>query len=61
MDMLEKLYAELGKLMVQAEILGTLMIPSNGKIGDVKARIAQELAKLQEPHQEPKKEKEDGK
>lgn len=58
--MLEKLYAELGKLMVQAEILGTLMIPTNGKIGDVKARIAQELTKLQEP-QEPKKEKEDGK
>lgn len=58
--MLEKLYAELGKLMVQAEILGTIMIPSNGKIGDVKARIAQELAKMQEP-QEPKKDKEDGK
>lgn len=58
--MLEKLYTELGKLMVQAEILGTLIIPSNGKIGDVKARIAQELSKLQEP-QEPKKDKEDGK
>ena len=58
--MLEKLYAELGSLMVQAEILGTLMIPTNGKIGDVKARIAQELAKAQTP-QEPKKEKEDGK
>ena len=47
--MLEKLYGELGALMVQAEILGTLIIPSNGKIGDVKARIAQELAKSQEP------------
>ena len=58
--MLEKLYGELGSLMVQAEILGTLIIPSNGKIGDVKARIAQELAKSQEP-QAPKKEKEDGK
>lgn len=58
--MLEKLYAELGKLMVQAEILGTLIIPSNGKIGEIKARIAQELTKMQEP-QEPKKENEDAK
>ncbi len=54
--MLEKLYAELGSLMVQAEILGTLIIPSNGKIGDVKARIAQELTKSQEPKTDKKDE-----
>ena len=57
--MLEKLYAELGALMVQAEILGTLIIPSNGKIGDVKARIAQELAKPQAPQPDKPKDKKD--
>ena len=41
--MLEKLYAELGKLMVQAEILGTLVIPTQGRIGGIKGRIAKEL------------------
>ena len=55
--MLEKLYGELGALMVQAEILGTLIIPSNGKIGDVKARIAQELARQQMPQESPDKPK----
>ncbi|MDP2942946.1 MAG: hypothetical protein Q8O36_05555 [Candidatus Omnitrophota bacterium] len=57
--MLEKLYAELGHLMVQAEILGTLVIPNNGKIGEVKAKIAQELSKTQEPIDKPKKDSKD--
>ena len=57
--MLEKLYAELGNLMVQAEILGTLIIPSNGKIGEVKARIAQELSKPQESQDKPKDKKDE--
>ena len=57
--MLEKLYAELGSLMVQAEILGTLIIPSNGKIGEVKARIAQELSKPQESPEKPKDKKDE--
>ena len=40
---MDKLFAELGRLMVQAEILGVLAIPSQGQIGSVKARIAKAL------------------
>lgn len=40
--MVEKLYEEYGKLMIQAEIV-------QAKINDVKARIAQELNKAETP------------
>lgn len=40
--MIEKLYEEYGKLMIQAEIV-------QAKISDVKSRIAQELNKAQAP------------
>ena len=41
---LAPLYAQLGMLLVQAEILGTLTIPNKGQIGAVKAQIAKILS-----------------
>ena len=50
---MEKLYAELGMLLVQAEILGTFIIPSQGRIGDVKRQIAEAMNKSREVKVEP--------
>jgi len=42
---MEKLYAQLGRYMVQGEILGLIVIPNQGKIGEVKKAIAEALNK----------------
>ena len=40
---LRNLYTELGRLLVQAEILGTVTIPNQGQIGIVKKQISEQL------------------
>ena len=41
--MLKDLYAELGRLLVQAEILGTVTIPNQGQLGAIKKQISEQL------------------
>jgi len=42
---LEKLHSELGKAIIQAAILGTIQLPTGGRIGDLVRRIAEEMNK----------------
>lgn len=59
---LKDLYAELGRLLVQAEILGTASIPAQGQIGLIKQQIFEQLkttAQKPESQKEPVKPKED--
>jgi len=42
---LKELHEELGKSIIQAVILGTIQLPSVGKIGNLVRQIAEEMNK----------------